>query len=480
MGKYSVPEEIRKFKPKGTMVKVINGNKYYVYEYKSYKDDCGKRKTQMGKMIGKIIEGKGFIPNDTYACDGFITTLEYGQYKLVYENSKEVFQSLLDVFNYEDAARIYVMALISYVNGYTSIKNFSKYYEQSYLNIEFNGIKMGATSLSTLLDNLGRKGDKVNRFEENLTNSSSREIAVDGHVIPNYSLENDLADYGNKYRQINDTQVNLIMGYDINGEKPLFSRFYAGSKLDKVSIKDILARKDLSNILFIVDRGFYSKENIKMFCDNGNKYIIPLSQNLKAYKDIIYQFKLDDKFVYETNRKKSIIEYKEFVNNGSKVIIYKDQYQNMIESADYLKNIEKKIAGFTKEKYEEISNFFGLIVLETNLDIKASEIYFKYKQRWKIETFYNFLKNKNGLEAIGESDYYKMQGIAFVTLIVGLIQSNIKKNTKCISGKSISDILLEARMVKLHYKNEHWYVENTKKATLEMFAALNSPLEKEI
>ena len=35
-------------------------------------------------------------------------------------------------------------------------------------------------------------------------------------------------------------------------------------------------------------------------------------------------------------------------------------------------------------------------------------------------------------------------------------------------------------MVKVHYKNEHWYVENIKKATLEMFALLNSPLEKEI
>ena len=32
MGNYSVPESIRKYKPKGTMVKAISGH-YYVYEY---------------------------------------------------------------------------------------------------------------------------------------------------------------------------------------------------------------------------------------------------------------------------------------------------------------------------------------------------------------------------------------------------------------------------------------------------------------
>ena len=34
MGNYSVPEEIRKMRPQGTMVKKVK-NRYYVYEYTS-------------------------------------------------------------------------------------------------------------------------------------------------------------------------------------------------------------------------------------------------------------------------------------------------------------------------------------------------------------------------------------------------------------------------------------------------------------
>ena len=96
----------------------------------------------------------------------------------------------------------------------------SDYYEQSYLNIEFNAIKMKYTSLSNLLDNLGRRQEKVHEFENMLIKKSSKEIAIDGHVIPNYSNQNDLAEIGNKFNMIGDSQINLLMTYDINTNMP--------------------------------------------------------------------------------------------------------------------------------------------------------------------------------------------------------------------------------------------------------------------
>ena len=70
MGKYSVPADIRAHKPKGTMVKNIDG-RFYVYECKYSKiwveDGDGnkkrKSKTEMGKCIGSITLKDGFISN---------------------------------------------------------------------------------------------------------------------------------------------------------------------------------------------------------------------------------------------------------------------------------------------------------------------------------------------------------------------------------------------------------------------------------
>lgn len=65
MGAYTVPEEIRKMKTKGTTVKVVNGS-YYVYTNTRHKDEArGKWKTDSGRLEGKIIRYVGFIPKGT-------------------------------------------------------------------------------------------------------------------------------------------------------------------------------------------------------------------------------------------------------------------------------------------------------------------------------------------------------------------------------------------------------------------------------
>lgn len=44
-----------------------------------------------------------------------------------------------------------------------------------------------------------RKQTRVHQFEDMLINESSKQFTIDGHVIANYSHENDLAEYGNKF-----------------------------------------------------------------------------------------------------------------------------------------------------------------------------------------------------------------------------------------------------------------------------------------
>ncbi len=63
------------------MVKRISGY-YYVYEYSNFTDENGKRHTKMGRSIGSIKEGVGFIPNSTFAYDSEISSLDFGEYPL--------------------------------------------------------------------------------------------------------------------------------------------------------------------------------------------------------------------------------------------------------------------------------------------------------------------------------------------------------------------------------------------------------------
>lgn len=476
MGAYSVPENIRRMKPTGTMVKKIR-NRYYVYEYTCKKDEQGKWKSVMGKQIGAITEELGFIPNSNFNADDEITTLEFGQYALVLRNSQSVLDSLIDVFNPKDACHIYLLGLIHFVNGFVPLKDIKEYYDQSWLSVKYPDARMGFQSLSKLLDSLGRRQTRVQQFEQNLLEASSGELAFDGHVIRSTSGCNDLADFGNKYRLLKERQLNVLMAYDIRTGKPVLSRMYDGSELDKISITDILGRFDFHNTLFIVDRGFYSEKNIAAFSGNGNHYIIPLAQNLKNYKAVTETLSFGGRFVYEHGRKKSVIEYAEHVlpDGGTKVIVYRDISENAVESDNYLKHLAKGMKGFSREAYERLHPFFGVIVLQSNLQSTPKELYCRYKSRWQIETFYNYFKNDIDYNALGLQDYYMTQGLAFIMLVAGLIHQAMQAATKDIP-ETINECLLKGRFIKAHKKHNKWQVTNVKKRYMELFAKLNIDL----
>lgn len=480
MGNYSVPEHIRKLKPKGSIVKFIHGG-YYVYEHSNKKDENGKWKTVSGKLIGKIDEELGFIPNDSVIKCDEISTLEYGQYSLIFNCTQDIFENLKVYFNPEDACRIYLIAMFHFVNKFVPAKNIKKYYDQSYFSFKYPKLSFGEASVSALLDDLGRKQDRVLAFEQFLISGSSGEIAIDGHVIPCSSHENDLAEDGYKFDRIKDSQINVMMGYDINTLTPLFSRIYQGSNLDKISIKDTLIRHQFNNVLFVIDRGFYSTDNIYAFSQNGNHYIIPLSPNLKEYKNITDEMKLDHEFIYENNKAYNTIEYKEYISADKKTIVYRDMKQNAIDRAKYLKNMEINPEKYSQEKYDKVKDYFGVIVLQSSLkDWEAKEIYSKYKSRWKIETYYNYVKNDQNYGALEQSDYYKLEGLAFIMLINGLIHAKMSKLIKeRIKGKTVEDCILDARFIKIHRVGKKWSIDNIKKKTLEMFEKLEIDLIKE-
>lgn len=469
MGKYSVPKHIRDNKPKGSLVKILH-NKYYVYDRITKQYPNGKWGSVTGKMIGYIDEKQGFIPNDNYIVSEEISTLEYGQYAIVVNNSKQTLERLTKFFNPQDAYCIYIIAIVHVVNEFVPLKDIHNYVEQSYLSKMYPSIKFSYHKLSKLLDALGRRQGQVISFEQSLLNECSKEITIDGHDLKSTSHLNDLAERGNKFSTFRDMQINILMAYDINTDIPLISRAYPGSILDKTSVKDLLDFNSYHDMLFVVDRGFYSNENIELFSQNNNHYIIPLSPNLKQYKNVTKDMELHEIFIYEKEKKITSIEYKELIlNEKTKIIVYRDITQSAKDKADFLKNMEIDSSKYTKEKYTEVKDFFGVIVLQTNLNIQAKEIYVYYKKRWKVETFFNYFKNRVDINALGLSDYYTTQGMCFIMLIVGLIYQELKLAIKeNIKGKTINDCLLEARFIKLNKKNQKWYTSNAKKSLQEL------------
>jgi transposase len=289
---------------------------------------------------------------------------------------------LKSIFALSDAKRIFTLAVINLVNGYTSLKNCKKFYDHSYLSEKFKDVHISKDTLAEFLECLGCRGEKVNKYYEKQISNSGGKIAIDGHVVQNFSHENELAQFGNKYNKLDSMQFNLLTMFDIENQLPLKTKVYPGSELDKISVSDFIYginSKD-KKYLFIMDAGFYSKHNIETIGTEYN-YIIPLSKNLSDYKNALKDLPLNNEFHYKSNPELKLIKFKEIKSNDKRIFVFKDEILSAKEKGKYLSLIEKNIPGYTKEKYDEIKETIGIIVLQTNLDKPADKIYELYKRR---------------------------------------------------------------------------------------------------
>jgi transposase len=270
------------------------------------------------------------------------------------------------------------------------------------------------------------------------------------------------------------------MAYDINTGVPLLSRIYEGGSQDKVSVKDLLVQVKLKDMLFIVDRGFYSAENLELFTSNGNSYIIPLAKNLNSCKIAISSLEMTARFMYQKGRKATVVEYKEEEIPGQRIFVFRDINESSTEQTNYLRHMVNGDKAYTEERFEKMKDFMGVTVLQTSLTKQTpQEVYELYKKRWIIETYYNYFKNKADCNSLYLNDYYKTQGLAFIMLVSALIHKNFEDAVAGVKGKSVQDCLLEARMVKANKRREHWIACNCKSSQQTLFKLLNTNMTVE-
>ena len=477
-GSYAVPENIRKMKPRGTMVKKIKGH-YYVYGMKCIKDEkTGKWKTKILGIMGKITEKDGYIPNKDDP-----SFHEFGTYYLFESCAKEIRELFFQAFGKnDDARRIWICGMIYAVNGFRPICRISHIFLTSYYWINQSGIKLGETAVCNMLENLGRRDDEAKAFQELLT-AITTEVAIDGHVIPRYSALDGMTEFGYKHKKLGCEQVNLLTAFDTINCRPVAMRMFDGSKNDKASVKELIDDVLIEKCLYLMDRGFQCDEVKQKIASVHGTYIMPVCSLTNSYKEAMKRGPgLLKAFTY-THREgihteEDLVEYRiASESSGTRVIYYRNMKQAMEQKNSYLKCIKNKVEGYTDEGLEKAEMSFGVIVLETTHSGQPEDIYSLYKRRWRIETFYDYLKHQMDFNALGVQDWAKLQGLSFMMMLASLIrgacQLRLKDNKL---NMSMPDVLSISSSVKLIRRSDKWFIEVASKKERELFKSLNVSL----
>lgn len=478
MGDYSVPESIRAFKPKGSIVKKIKNN-YYVYSHSQKKDPkTGKWKTEPGKLLGKIVPGIGFCPKENrLAAEGHITCFDFGEYFLACSLAGSEYTLLKEAFNADEAMRLFFMASYYALNGFTGIKSLAFSFERSLFAKDYPELGFSYHLVASMLESIGRT-DKQSEYQKKAIKLGSDTLAFDGHVIPTFSEDNCLASAGFKTAKCGCTYMNLMVALDVKNCQPVGTKVFPGYMLDKSDfIQFCDGIGDISGRIVLIDMGFYSQANLDYIVGKKGYYVIPLHSGLKEHKDIRYgSTEKTTQFLYHRNGKIDTVEYRE-TNDGKNRIVY---YRNITEaeklSTLYLVGLENGKEGYTEEEYAKLKDDFGVIVLKSNLDRKPVELYELYKSRWSIETYYDRLKNGIRFESLNLDDYATVQGLCFVLMVASRIDARISAAARKAKMPR-KELIQLMRYLKLVKQGDEVKIHNMKNEHRKVFEALGIALD---
>ena len=119
----------------------------------------------------------------------------------------------------------------------------------------------------------------------------------------------DLVEFGHPKDDQKAPIINYSVAYDTNNAIPLFYEDYPGSIVDIVQLQYMLEKANgygYKKVGFILDRGYFSKENIHYMDKCGYDFVIMM----KGMKDLVKDLVLEVKGTFEEDRQYSIRNHK--------------------------------------------------------------------------------------------------------------------------------------------------------------------------
>lgn len=302
--------------------------------------------------------------------------------------------------------------------------------------------------------------------------------AYDTTSISSYSQGLKQAQYGMNKENDSLPQINLALVYGEESNLPFYYRKLAGSIPDSKTVKKLLDDLDVlgfSKVKLVMDRGFYSEENINMLYKDHVKFLIGGKMSLKLIRkelDEIYDnFRGFEVFneKYELYSRTVSAEWKYTQKRPNKDDILKGErriyihyYYNIDKAAEDEKSFDRKLrqcqveletgervlahepmyskyfeikttpvkgtkATVKEDVVKEAKRYYGYFSLLTNEKMDAITALELYRNKDVVEKAFGNLKERLNMRRTLVSSEQSLDGKIFVEFIALIFLSYIKK-----------------------------------------------------
>lgn len=479
-------------------IKRIN-NKDYVYEVQPYYDNELKKIRQKSKYIGiyngDIDNAKPLRKREAKA------SYAYGEFILIEKilSDTGLSEILKEILIKKDFETVLTLAINKVVNP-QPMHAIHLWYEDTVISRTYPEAIVESRALSKFLKKIGNEKNRQSLFKKIIEkNNVGNVLFYDITSITSYSEFIQLLEYG--YNRNNDglKQVNFALVIDKKNNLPILYDVYAGSIVDTNTIQNLLKKLNSYGIkesVLILDRGFFSKTNIKdlMKSDSKTDFIIPASLNTNTVCECIenedienikylnkYNLKpifskpvkikidkhdLKGYLYFNTERANSekqnfytkLFDIKKLIDEKIKNISEEIEIQNILNDIGvkfkkfFIYNQEKNEIEYNENNINNELKYCGkFILLYGDKEYNWTECLETYNQKISIEESFNLLKNDMECSRLNMKTEESFQGLLFIHFISLIIKMKLKevlKNAQLDKKYTLNMLLMELHKIK--------------------------------
>lgn len=464
-----LPEWAQPFKEPRTEIRCINGT-YYKYEVR-YEYNKEKKRTDKitVRLMGKITEKDGFTPSNKDLIRQKATELpkvdikNFGVFNLYSNLLSDEIGELKSFFKDDVAEKLLSFSMMRW--AYQSpIKRASNYHVHDFCSEVWSKKSISDKQISETLKFVGQNREALVEWMKQMLNISGQRsnkfVMMDSTHVSTLSEQIGINAKGYNPAHDFDEQIRLMYLFSAQMKCPVYYRLINGNITDISSMSLCIKEMNVSDVVFIADKGFYSEKNIKDLDDNNLQYIIPLRRNnqlidFSPLEKANFKKEIKNYFIFQGR----IIWYYQYEKEGKKIVTFLDEKLKAEEEADYLMRTKSHPEKYSEDKFYEKMTGFGTLTLiskmENGKNQTPQELYEAYKQRNDVEVMFDSYKNFLHADRMYMQDRHVLEGwlmanfiamIAYYKLYSRLKQANLISN---YSPKDIIELSKSIYQVKI-------------------------------
>lgn len=289
---------------------------------------------------------------DTMPCSSRSSCIKVGAFAIIRKIAEEydLLQLLMKSFDPKESGLILDLASYSIVCE----NNAGQYYPDytySHPSFTVNMQQYSDSSVSSFLSDMtdDQRIDFLNEWNAVRDHRERIYISYDSTNKNCQAGDIEMVEFGHAKDEKGLPVFNYAVGYDVNNEVPLFYEKYPGSINDVSQLQYMLEKirgYGYRHVGFILDRGYFSKENIQYMDKNGYDFVIMVKGMARFVKSLVGEVHSS----FENKRDYSIRKHRLYGRTVKKMLYGSDKqeryfhvyYSDMKASAER-ENLEARI-----------------------------------------------------------------------------------------------------------------------------------------